>query len=215
MSPTHLIEAVGATTPLPAARRARILASAAHAFSANGFKGASLRDIASDAAVSLTLVDHYFGSKEQLLSAVVANHHEVCKKRMAGLRAALDADGRPASLAQLTQAWVRHEFELYDSEDSADYLLFLVKLMNDPHVSATIQRDLDCSEPVILHALALAAPTSTETDRQSAFSLARSALHAAILDCSVAPETGELDEIDIAIDFGSRFILGGLRAALA
>lgn len=201
--------------PLPLARRSRILVSAARAFAANGFKAASLRDIASDAGVSLTLVDHHFGSKERLLAAVVANHHDGCMKRMAALRTSLAAHGRPDPLAHLTQTWVRHEFELCATDDGADYLQFLIKLMNDPHVGAAIQRDLDCSEPVILHALALAAPTSDEAGRHSAFRLARSALHAAILDCAAGPDTDELGEFERAIELGTTFVLGGLRAALS
>ena len=115
-------------------RRSRILRSAVRAFAASGFKGASLRDIAADAEVSLTLVDHHFGTKEQLLEAVVANHHEICKQRMAGFRAALLVVGAAASLAQLASVWTRHEFELLQGEGGADYLRLLMKLMNDEHI---------------------------------------------------------------------------------
>jgi AcrR family transcriptional regulator len=195
-------------------RRARLLASAARAFATNGFKAASLREIASTAGVSLTLVDHHFGSKEQLLFAVVASHHETCKRRMAGFREALHAGKRPVCLARLAEVWVRHEFELSNSAEGGDYLLFLIKLMNDQHVGSGIRQMLDCSEPIVVNALAVAMPVATLAERDRSFIVARGALHAAIIDCAVAMDAGLVDEINGAIDFCTAFILAGLKAAL-
>lgn len=53
-----------------AATRAAILASARRAFARAGYDGAGLREIAADAGVTAMLVKRYFGSKEQLFSAV-------------------------------------------------------------------------------------------------------------------------------------------------
>ena len=195
-------------------RRSRILRSAARAFAASGFKGAGLRDIAADAEVSLTLVDHHFGSKEQLLEAVVANHHETCKQRMAGFRATLLVDGHAASLAQLASAWTRHEFELLQGDGGTDYLRLLVKLMNDEHMGLGLREMLDCSEPVVLHGLTLAAPNATPTERGRAFRLARAALHAALLDCSMARESGAADDIAVEVDVCANFVHAGLVASL-
>jgi len=211
MSDIHLVHSTREATQ---GRRSRLLTSAARAFAASGFKGASLRDIAADADVSLTLVDHHFGSKEQLLLAVVASHHEACKTRMVGFRAALAVRQQPASLAQLTAVWVRHEFELCNSEEGAGYLLFLVKLMNDQQIDSGIRETLDCSAPIVLNALALAAPIATLPERASAFILARGGLHASILDCTLAMEAGLIDEVASAIDFATAFIFAGLNAAL-
>jgi AcrR family transcriptional regulator len=53
------------------ATRAAILASARKAFAAAGYDGAGVREIAANAGVTAMMVNHYFGSKEQLFAAVL------------------------------------------------------------------------------------------------------------------------------------------------
>jgi AcrR family transcriptional regulator len=53
------------------ATRARILQSALQLFSAHGIDGASIREVAKGAGVSLAMVHHYFGSKDDLHRAVI------------------------------------------------------------------------------------------------------------------------------------------------
>src|SRR5260221_13620813 len=63
------------TKPRPrnaVATRDAILLSALRAFADRGFNGVGLREIAQGAGVTAMLVRHYFGSKEQLFSEVVA-----------------------------------------------------------------------------------------------------------------------------------------------
>ncbi|MDZ7886502.1 MAG: TetR family transcriptional regulator [Mycobacterium sp.] len=54
-----------------AATRAAILQSAIEHFSAAGYDGAGVRQIAKDAGVTAMLVNRYFGSKEQLFAEAV------------------------------------------------------------------------------------------------------------------------------------------------
>ena len=56
-----------------AATREAILQSARAAFARAGYDGAGLREIAGGAGVTAMLVSRYFGSKEQLFAAVVAD----------------------------------------------------------------------------------------------------------------------------------------------
>ena len=56
-----------------AATREAILKSARAAFARAGYDGAGLREIAGGAGVTAMLVSRYFGSKEQLFAAVVAD----------------------------------------------------------------------------------------------------------------------------------------------
>lgn len=51
--------------------RLQLLEAAAHAFSSAGYKGASLRAIAKRAGVSFQLIQHHFGTKQDLWQAVV------------------------------------------------------------------------------------------------------------------------------------------------
>ena len=55
------------------ATRARILHSALNLFSERGIDGASIREVAKGAGVSLAMVHHYFGSKDDLHRAVIAS----------------------------------------------------------------------------------------------------------------------------------------------
>jgi AcrR family transcriptional regulator len=52
-------------------QRARLLDAALESYGKNGIAAASLRRIAADAGVTPAMVNYYFGSKEQLLGAVV------------------------------------------------------------------------------------------------------------------------------------------------
>lgn len=54
-----------------AATRGRILGEAARLFAAHGPSAVSIRDIARSAEVSLAMVHHYFGSKDELYAATV------------------------------------------------------------------------------------------------------------------------------------------------
>lgn len=196
-------------------RRSRILASAGRAFSASGFRGASLRDIAASAEVSLTLVDHHFGSKEQLLAAVIGRHHDQCRIRMDGFRSALFVEGLAGSFVQLTAVWVRHEFELLIETGGADYLRLLVKLMNDDNVGLGIRQKLDCSEPVVLHALTLATADTRKAAIGKTFILARGALHAALKAFALQRETVPTENLDVAMDSAADFIHAGIAASLS
>lgn len=59
-----------------AATRLAILASARRAFANAGYDGAGVREIAANAGVTAMMVNHHFGSKEQLFEAVVAHAME-------------------------------------------------------------------------------------------------------------------------------------------
>lgn len=54
----------------PAQRRALILAAAQRCLASRGMRGFTLRNIAAEAGVSVSLLSHYFGSMEQLGEAV-------------------------------------------------------------------------------------------------------------------------------------------------
>lgn len=58
--------------PGPSSTRAAITAAAARGFTAAGYDATSLRQVAADAGVDPALVRRFFGSKEQLFTAVAA-----------------------------------------------------------------------------------------------------------------------------------------------
>lgn len=62
--------------------RARILRAARAVFAAHGFRGASVRTIASDADVTAAMINYYFRSKEALYAGVVEDALSVLVARL-------------------------------------------------------------------------------------------------------------------------------------
>ncbi len=204
--------------PQPAAaivsRKERILCSAAHAFASNGFRGASLRDIACEAAVSLTLLNHHFGSKRQLLEAVVGHHHDICRARLEALRDCVTNARDPLPLGQIVEAWVEYEYELHGSSDGEQYLRLMLKLADEAEVPEPLRQRLDCSEAVMLRAFCLALPDAPRSLLAQAFRSASSALRTGIRDFSEGAEPDDDSRRREAVDFTVHFILGGIGASL-
>ena len=103
-----------------AATRRRILASASRRFSEHGPDGASIREIARDASVSLAMVHHYYGSKDGLWSACVESMYA----ELLQMEAELEADlARGGSLGELVERAVRVGFRFARSHQLAVRLL--------------------------------------------------------------------------------------------
>lgn len=92
------------------ATQARILSTAYDLFASRGIDGASIRDIAKGAGVSLAMVHHYFGSKQGLYEACIG----AMLKELGGLRSELEvhfAKGElppPAILAEAVRLGFRY-----------------------------------------------------------------------------------------------------------
>lgn len=97
MSPVRLTSPPAALRPAPVGieRKQAILQAAQELFARYGFRGVALRDIAREAGVSLTLLNHHFGAKHQLFQAVVAAWAGVVEHCIGDLRALATA-GRPS-----------------------------------------------------------------------------------------------------------------------
>lgn len=161
-------------------RRDRILEAAAGAFAMHGYRGSSLRDIAREAGCSLTLLDHHFGGKNQLLDAVLAQQHLSCEKRLEGLRAGIEAAGE-LDLDAFVARWVNYEFDLYTMPQGRLYLQLMMRLSTEAEVESQRRRDLDCAQVLVMRAFARARPALDEEARQAGWFLASAALYAAIV----------------------------------
>ncbi|GAA5201377.1 TetR/AcrR family transcriptional regulator [Microbacterium jejuense] len=73
-------------------RRAEILAGATALFAQEGYGDTSLRDIAEHVGVSKSTLLHHYGSKEELLSAVLSERDRLIETRGSYVRAARAAD---------------------------------------------------------------------------------------------------------------------------
>ena len=199
--------------PAPNMRRAAILAAAARAFAAHGFRGSSLRDIAMDAGVSLALLSHHFGGKALLLDAVVALHQDACLRRLADLDASIRSPARPLDLARLVDEWVEHEFGLHRTREDKHYLRLMLKLAEDEDVAPDVRRDLNCSRAIVVQGLHLACPGASTQAIEDTWLLASHALYAALLDADEQVE----DQTRTAAGLQTMtvdFLRGGIAACL-
>lgn len=103
---------------VPAARE-RILHSARAEFAERGYDKASIRAIARGAEVDPALVHHYFGSKEGLFSAAIA---QAAQPALRGLSAAQDHD-----LDEFGERFTRAFFGIWENPVTRGPLLAIVR----------------------------------------------------------------------------------------
>ncbi|MGO9231876.1 MAG: TetR/AcrR family transcriptional regulator [Bryobacteraceae bacterium] len=96
--------------------RVRILDTAERLFGEEGYKAVSLRRITAAAAVNLASIHYHFGSKEELLDALVERRATpVNEERMEGLRRLKEAAGpNPIALEDLLEAFMAPAFHSAD-----------------------------------------------------------------------------------------------------
>jgi AcrR family transcriptional regulator len=195
-------------------RKADILHAATVCFGLHGVRGTRLRDIALDAGVSLTLLDHHFGSKSMLLSAVVEAHHVVCRQGLDALRHVVQTAAGSLSLQALVDAWIDYEFKLYDEPGRAHYLRLLVRLHDDPEVEDQLRLRLHCAEPLVLHGLRRVRPDLDIVLVDAAWLLASASIYAAILNSQQLVADAE-SALSVDLRHATRsFVLAGLSAYL-
>ncbi len=96
--------------------RASVVAAALKSFAARGYFGASMRDIASEANIGLAGIYHHFGSKQDLLQAVMTMTLQDVLASTRARVAAAPADDPAAQLDALVRAWV--EFHTVRQEEA-------------------------------------------------------------------------------------------------
>lgn len=102
----------------PSETRADILDAARDLFAAHGYEGASIRAIASKAGVDSALIRHFFGNKQSLFAATVADR-TVIPERMAAALA-----GPPESIGvRVADAY----FRLWEEDETRSILMGLIR----------------------------------------------------------------------------------------
>lgn len=119
------------------AARARILEAALSAFGANGFKGATTRQIAEEAGVNLPALKYYFGGKEGLYLACAEEIVERYRRQMLGpileAQAGLEADGSPAQArASLKIVIAALADQMMESREAEAWTGFVLREMAEP-----------------------------------------------------------------------------------
>ena len=103
-----------------AATRQRILSSALGLFSEHGLAGVSIRQIASASRVSLAMVHHYYGSKDDLHEACIDSMYDELEDLRHELSAGL---GDAANLSEVIDGAIRTTFRFARSHQVAARLL--------------------------------------------------------------------------------------------
>lgn len=96
-------------------RRKALLQSAIRLFSEKGFSGVELREIAADAGVTVGLIRHYYGSKDDLIDAAVAQVSARLQKVFESIMSDLEAENPEEfidGLSERTGQFLLPEYDL-------------------------------------------------------------------------------------------------------
>ena len=201
-------------------RKNAILLAANQHFAHHGYRGASLRDIARDAGVSLTLLNHHFGSKFQLLGAVIDSYR--ADARPARDRAARGDAIRPGTftLSDIVQVWIRLGFETASDANGEMFLRLVVRVIDDPTEEAVevVREKLDEAALVFIDALQQCYPGATRYAAASAYIYVSAALLKFLIG---SKRLFRLSNADMPADPRgedqarlARFLVAGIEAAL-
>lgn len=139
--------------------RETILDAAERAFSARGFAGASLRQLADEGGVNQALIFHYFGSKEGLYRAVFLRRgKQLAQDRLTLLTELEKRTGGAPSVEDLVRAYLTPAFDLKRTgETGIPFLNLQARLHTEP---AELTEDLRAElydEPMRRYVVALQA----------------------------------------------------------
>ena len=159
-------------------RKSAILVAAHRHFAQHGFRGASLRDIARDAEVSLTLLNHHFGSNHQLMEAVLDCHRARLDEWLHALQALKSAPAGTTGVRELVETAIRIGFEMASDDNGTEFLQLLARVTDDPSEQSMqdVRKSLDDAALIFMDALQQFYPGATRHAAASAYLCASGAL---------------------------------------
>lgn len=124
------------------ATKQRILESALGHFGRFGYKGASLRQIVSEAQANVAAANYYFGSKAGLLVATI-DHYIVSThpRRMALLDETRKIAAGKKRLRALISAYLRPHYEITIRDGNTDYATMVSRVITEEN--PTLQKEID------------------------------------------------------------------------
>jgi AcrR family transcriptional regulator len=183
----------------------KILDSAEKLIAERGYTATSLRHIISDAGVNLASVHYHFGSKEELLDALVLRKaNPVNEKRLALLdQYAAEAEGAP-SLEKVLDAFLTPMAEA--ANRNPQFVRVMGRIMTEGLLLAVIQKNFQPMLARFIAALRQALPHLSDEEFQWRIQFMQGAM--AYTMCG-AP-AGDFEARILRL---SRFLCGGFRAA--
>jgi len=201
-------------------RKSAILVAAHRHFAQHGFRGASLRDIAREAGVSLTLLNHHFGSKHQLMAAVIACHRARLDEWIRALEALRSAPAGTSSVRELVHTAIRIGFEMASDDNGQEFLQLIARVTDDPSELSVqdVRESLDDAARVFMDALQQFYPGATRHAAASAYLCASGALSRFLAGAGrldrLAPTAAPLDRSPENRARLTGFLVAGIEAAM-
>jgi AcrR family transcriptional regulator len=117
--------------------KVRILNVAEKLFARQGFHTASLRMLTKEAGVNLAAVNYHFGSKEELIKAVIERRMRPLNKirieRLQNVKNTANAEGRSPDIKEILLAFIEPTFEFRKSGSGAqDFISLIGRAFSDP-----------------------------------------------------------------------------------
>lgn len=149
---------------LAAERREQILDAFANCLRQYGFEGTTLERVAAEAGVQRSIIRHYIGNRDDLITAAV-------DRIIAAYKAELADAIENLPQTQLIPELLNYLFCLDDDSELSDYDTLINALWatheRDPHTKSLLLSLYRAFENLIGDILTLSYPTSSETERRS------------------------------------------------
>lgn len=191
-------------------RKTRILDVAQELFAEHGFEAVSMRDIATDAGVSLALLTYHFGTKDRLYREIFIRQKAVLDARVAHLEGADPAAND--RLDQIVAAFVEPQMRLRDTPDGLAFARLLAREATDPSSEGRgiIEELYDPMARRFIAALQEALPDVSPERIRWGYLFAVGAMSMSALDDRVQRfGAGEVPSLQEKVDLLKTFIRGG------
>jgi AcrR family transcriptional regulator len=195
------------------ATKGRVFDAAEQVFAAQGFEGATIRDIAAAAGEPVGTIHHHGGGKEALFRRTVARRAETLAQARLEALEKLQAEGT-LTLESLLTAFMRPFFDLSQSEPRwRDYARLVAFVSADDRWRAISAECFDPTAEVFITALRGILPDVARTQIAAGFVVLVSAMLALLTSQGrINSLGGGSAPQDDQIDYLVRFCAAGLRA---
>ncbi|NJL01558.1 MAG: TetR/AcrR family transcriptional regulator [Spirulinaceae cyanobacterium SM2_1_0] len=196
----------------------QILDVAEELFATHGFTGTTLRAIVGAAGVNLAAVHYHFGSKEELLCAVVKRRAQPVVARQLQCLAELEAVGKPVTVEAILTAFFEPCLQLFYQKASRRTIAaqFMGRCRVEPEPVQTIaSAEFSESQAAFLDILQRVLPDQTRSQLLWKFDLLVAVLIRVQTEAGkpgALLRSSEPDDVQQAINQLVRFLTPGMRA---
>ncbi len=123
--------------------KTRIMDTATQLFARDGFHLTSLRTLTEQANVNLAAVNYHFGTKEELLQAVISRHllplNNIRQQKIEAVLAQAEADNKPPVAKDLLHAFIKPTLDFRNSGPGAkDFIALIGRSLSEPDETVRI-----------------------------------------------------------------------------